>query len=57
MLYVVLLVSCPPSDTGLIRIHAHHTGNIEALNINIELCQWINKATVCYGQFMCFFFS
>ena len=47
---------CPPSHTSTVGIDAYHSGNVEALHIDVQFCKRIDDATCPYGFVMEFFF-
>ena len=47
----------PPSDAGLVGENAYSPWNVEALHLNVQVCQRVDLATVGYGLLVCFFFN
>ena len=47
---------CPPSHSCTVGIDAYHSGNVEALNIDVQFSKRVDDATRPYGFVMEFFF-
>lgn len=47
----------PPSDTSLVGENAYSPWNVEALHLNVQVCQRVDLTTVDYGLLVCFFFN
>lgn len=48
---------CPPSVSRLVGIDTHQSWYVEALNVDVEVCQWVNYSACRYCPVLCFFFS
>lgn len=48
---------CPPSDARTVWIDADNSRYVEALNVEVKFCQWINESATGYCPVLCFFFS
>lgn len=47
----------PPSDTCLVWKNAYSPRYVEALHLNVQVCQRVDLTTVGYGLLVCFFFN
>ena len=48
---------CPPHDAVLVGIDADGTLYVEALNVYVEILEWVYYPLACYGVVSSFFFS
>ena len=48
---------CPPDDTVLVGIYADCPLNVETLDINVKVLEWVNDALAFYSPVNNFFFS
>lgn len=48
---------CPPHNAVLVWIDTDSTLYVEALNVYIEILEWVYYALACYGAVSSFFFS
>ena len=48
---------CPPHDAVLVGIDADGTLYVEALNVYVEILEWVYYPLTCYGVVSSFFFS
>ena len=48
---------CPPDDTVLVGIYADCPLNVETLDINVKVLEWVDDALAFYSPVNNFFFS
>ena len=48
---------CPPDDAILVGIYADRPLNVETLDINVEVFEWVDDALAFYSPVNSFFFS
>ncbi len=57
LLPVVEPCLCPPADSGTVGIDRNDSRYVEALDVDVQLCQRVDDTAVCYGFVMKFFFT